>query len=258
VTATIGLTGSPTGLVVAPDGARAYVPLLSGFVAVVDTATNTQVAAVPVRSSAQSAAITPDGRAVYVGHGDETGVSVSVIDTATTSVVATVPVSGPNQQLRRPQVAVAAAPDSRSVWVGGEANAVSLIDTTSRTVIGTIPFEGVEQFTFAPDGTRVYAVARDGIAVFDPARRAKLGEIRRNFSSLKDVAAAPNGRYLYAVVSGRPDSLHVIDSVTGLAVHQIALETDAWSSTVAPDGRTVYVASALTDSVVVIDTSPYS
>jgi YVTN family beta-propeller protein len=261
VTATIGLTGGPTGLVLTPDGTRAYVPLISGFVAVVDTATNTQVAAVPVPSSAGSAAITPDGRAVYVGHGDESGVAVSVIDTATTSVVATVPVSGPDsQQLGLPRVTVAAAPDSRSVWVGGEANAVSLIDTTSRTVIGTIPFEGVEQFTFAPDGTRVYAVARDEIAVFDPARRAKLGEIRRNFGALRDVAAAPNGRYLYAVVAGQAHSLHVIDSATGLVVHEIALETDAWSSssTVAPDGRTVYVASARTDSVVVIDTSPYS
>src|SRR5215469_16917540 len=61
----------------------------SGTVSVIDTATNTVVATVPVGSDPNGVAITPDGTRTYV-----TGSPTSVIDTSTNTVVATVPVGG--------------------------------------------------------------------------------------------------------------------------------------------------------------------
>jgi YVTN family beta-propeller protein len=61
----------------------------SAAVSVIDTATNTVVAIVPVGRIPGAVAITPDGTRVYAANRLNT---VSVIDTATNTVVATVPV----------------------------------------------------------------------------------------------------------------------------------------------------------------------
>ena len=64
--------------------------LVSGTVSVIDTATNTVVATVPVESPG-GVAVNPAGTFAYVASGAADGI-VSVIDTATNTVVATVPV----------------------------------------------------------------------------------------------------------------------------------------------------------------------
>src|SRR5437879_13304428 len=63
---------------------------LSNDVSVLDIATNSVVATVPVGQLAQGVAVTPDGRSVYVTN--YTTNSVSVIDTAMNTVVDVVPV----------------------------------------------------------------------------------------------------------------------------------------------------------------------
>ncbi|WP_371068346.1 YncE family protein, partial [Salmonella enterica] len=74
----------------------AYVPnALNGNVSVIDTATNTVVATIPVGSNPQGAAVHPSGGLVYVVNAGSN--SVSVIDTASNTVMTTVPV-GSNPQ----------------------------------------------------------------------------------------------------------------------------------------------------------------
>ena len=71
---------------------RAYVTnSQDNTVSVIDTATNTVVATVPVGVNPSGIAITPDGTRAYVA--TELG-TVSVIDTATNTVVATIPIGG--------------------------------------------------------------------------------------------------------------------------------------------------------------------
>jgi YVTN family beta-propeller protein len=64
--------------------------LPNNFVSVIDTATNTVVATIPVGVGPDGAAITPDGTRAYVTNDDSD--TVSVIDTTTNTVVATIPV----------------------------------------------------------------------------------------------------------------------------------------------------------------------
>jgi YVTN family beta-propeller protein len=76
---------------VTPDGSKVYVTNVnSNTVSVIDTATNTVIATIPVGTTPQGVAVTPDGSKVYVANSDSN--TVSVIDTATNTVSATTPV----------------------------------------------------------------------------------------------------------------------------------------------------------------------
>jgi YVTN family beta-propeller protein len=84
-------TAQPNLVIITPDGTRAYVTnnaTGNGTVSVLKTATNTLIATVKVGVNAQSLAITPDGRDVYVACFSSQ--TVSVIDTATNKVTATI------------------------------------------------------------------------------------------------------------------------------------------------------------------------
>src|SRR5262245_9876713 len=66
----------------------------SNSVSVINTATNTVVATIPVGTTPWGVAITPDGAFAYVAN--QSSGTASVINTATNTVVATVPVgTGP-------------------------------------------------------------------------------------------------------------------------------------------------------------------
>jgi len=105
---------------------------------VIDTATNTVVATVPVGVNPYGVAIAPDGKRAYVANANSN--TVSVIDTATNTVVATVlPGTGP--------IGVAITPDGKYAYVTNiNSGDGSVIDTTSNTVVATIGLGG------APEG----------------------------------------------------------------------------------------------------------
>src|SRR5262245_44086556 len=69
---------------------RGYVTSAGNTVSVMDTATNTVVATVPVGAAPFGVAVTPNGAFAYVTNVSDN--TVSVISAATNSVVATVPV----------------------------------------------------------------------------------------------------------------------------------------------------------------------
>ena len=78
----------PYGIAVSPDGSKVYVTNeYSNTVSVIDTATNTVTATVPVESYPSGVAVSPDGTRVYVVN---EGGTVSVIDTVTNTVTAIV------------------------------------------------------------------------------------------------------------------------------------------------------------------------
>jgi YVTN family beta-propeller protein len=101
VTATVTNINQPSdcqGIAVSPNGAYAYVTnAANNTVLVINTATNTLEAAIPVGSSPFDVAFTPDGAYAYVTNSNAPG-SLSVIDTATKTVITTlpgIPINGP-------------------------------------------------------------------------------------------------------------------------------------------------------------------
>jgi YVTN family beta-propeller protein len=141
VVATVTGLNEPTGVAINPNGAFAYVTSTGqnggagagapNVVSVINTATNTVVATVPVGLGPIGVAITPNGAFAYVTNRDSN--DVSVINTATNTVVATVPVGfGPD--------GVAITPNGAFAYVANVNSAdVSVINTATNTVVATVP-----------------------------------------------------------------------------------------------------------------------
>lgn len=133
---TISVGQGPLGLAVSSDGQRVFVAnALDKTVSVINTATNTVIATVPIADPSSlgvtTVAVTPDGELVYVV--GVTSNNVWVIDTATNTVSA--PISVGNGTIG----GVAVSPDGSVVYVTNSgSNTVSAISTVTNTVIKTI------------------------------------------------------------------------------------------------------------------------
>src|SRR5262249_6044593 len=166
----LGLLGVMLGSTPAEAKPFAYVTnFTSNTVSVIDTATNTVVATVPVGNSPREVAITPDGTHAYVANSflffPDTG-TVSVIVHATHAVVATVPVGGVT-------LGVATAADGTHAYVTTQGpGTVSVIATATNTVVATVPVgSGPFGVAITPDGTRAYVttVFPSNVSVIDTA-----------------------------------------------------------------------------------------
>lgn len=109
---------------------RAYVSNTNdNTVSVIDTATNTVIATIPV-DSPFDVAITPDGTRVYVVNASDT---VTVIDTATNTVIATI-LAGSHAH------AIAFTPDGSLAYVTSFfTDTVLVVETVTNTVVDTVP-----------------------------------------------------------------------------------------------------------------------
>jgi YVTN family beta-propeller protein len=191
VVETIPVGSAPSGVAVTPDETRSYEdddgshqPLAyvtnggDNTVSVIDTASNTVVATIPVGNTPTGVAITSDGTHAYVGNFFDD--SVSVIETGSNTVVDTIP------GLRLP-TELAITPNGTQwnerndrrhpfAYVANSADfshdTISVIDTTSNKVVATIP---VEQLAYGvaitPDGTHAYVTneAPSTVSVIDTA-----------------------------------------------------------------------------------------
>jgi YVTN family beta-propeller protein len=120
---------------------NAYITNPGGAVLVIDTATNTVTATIPVGGSSLGVAVSPDGGTVYVT--DEGSNTVSVIAAATNTVTATIPVG-----VGAHPIGVAVSPNGSTVYVANEgSNTVSVIAAATNTVTATIATGG-QPFAF--------------------------------------------------------------------------------------------------------------
>lgn len=226
---------APSGLSVSADGSRVYVALnLKHAVAVIDTATRTVQAQVPVGEYPYTTLVSADGSKVYVsnwggrvpGPGDftdgmfpvivdrRTGIpvsgTVSVIDTTTRSVVKTIDVG-----LHPTGMALSA--DGQRVYVtNANSDTVSAIDTGSDSVVRTVH-----------------------VGVDGSAETPLLG------SSPNAVTVSPNGRTLY-VANASENAIAVVDLDKGEREEVAGRIPTGWYPTaVALDrsGQQLYIAS---------------
>jgi YVTN family beta-propeller protein len=249
----IGLSARP-----AQAAPFAYVTsYYSNTVSVIDTATNTVVATIPV-GNPLGVAITPDGTKVYVTNNNSG--TVSVIATATDTVVGSpIPVgNGP--------FGVAITPDGTKVYVtNNNSGTVSVIVTATNTVVATIPVgNGPFGVAVAPDGTKVY-VANSGsntVSVIATATNTVVAAIPVGIGPF-GAAVTPDGTKVY-VASYNYNTVSVIATATNTVVATIpvvpTIPVGAFPVGVAvtPDGTNVYVAILASATVSVIATATNS
>lgn len=254
VIATIDV-GPAGGVVVAPDGRRAYVPNWDsrqgrGVVSVIDTAANTVTESITVSGlggGPKGVAITPDGRRVYVATEHEVAMpegegKVTVIDTETRAVVASV-------RINPFPSAAAITPDGRFVYVLDTDGDPAVIDTATHK--RTFPLAGVisgRRMAFTPDGLHAYVVSDvvDFVEVLEVATH-RLVTVVDVFGGLStDVAVTPDGRRAYVTQrpgkSSEPRRVLTIDTATQKLVGSpIEWSGSADAIAITPDGVTAYV-----------------
>ncbi|HEY6352528.1 MAG TPA: YncE family protein [Candidatus Angelobacter sp.] len=227
----------------------------SNSVSVIDTATNTVTATIPVGHSPQGVAVAPDSAHAYVTNFSDG--TVSVIDTATNTVVATVPLAAPGNPSEPFLPAI--TPDGKSLYVpDASANGVVVVNTATNTVNTTIPVGGSPyQVAIAPDGAHAY-VARTGdgnVSVIDTATNTVVGSpihVSAGGGEVFTVAVAPDGAHIYA--GGGGNATVTIIATSNNATTTITGVPNATGLAITPDGASLYVTDGI-QTVSVIDTA---
>ncbi|MDD4248563.1 MAG: PKD domain-containing protein, partial [Methanosarcina sp.] len=276
----------------APIGFKQYAYItnaVSSSVSVIDIATNTVVATVPIESYPEGVAVSPTRKNVYItSPGSDT---VSVIDTITNNVTATINVGWYPW-------GVAVTPDGKKVYVANQlSNDVSVIDAKTNNVTTTINFvQDPYGVAVKPDGKKVYVTNGGNVSVIDTKTNTVKTTINLGYEP-EGIAFTPDGKTAYVANYGN-SSFSVIDTeldtvsttvplgplgnpiavaipafgkqvyMTNInwdTVSVINMDTNSVTSTVkvgrfpegvaaTSDGTKVYVANWLSNNVSVIDT----
>ncbi|MHA6616886.1 Hsp70 family protein [Pseudonocardia sp. DLS-67] len=240
VTATIPVAaGPPQFLSFSPDGRTIYVSIWDdartiAAVGVLDTTSNSMVATIPVRTRPYLAAVSRDGKWLYVPNHDSG--TVSLIDTATNQVTTEIKVA-PN-----PHWIDFSKDGTRAYIANHESNLVSVLDTSNNTVIAEVPVD-VSPHSVAVHPTRplVANVNYDSstVTMIDTNTEQVVARIPVGRKP-QDITWAPDGRFAYtANVEGNSVSVINVDTMTVTAT--IPTGASPTSVAVNPDGRTGYV-----------------
>ncbi len=198
-------------------GPKAYVGnFRDNTVSVVDIASVSVVATIPVSAGPHGMGSSIDGKRVYIG-GDASS-NVDVIDVASDRVVRTIEVGrGPH--------GIAVAPDGKQVLVGvyGE-DRVAFIDPSSDAVVGTVAVAKPHTIAIAPDGRLAYVASQEpgafALVVVDLATRTVVRRLPLA-KPPRDLEFAWDGRALY-YTQGGVDAVQVLDPADDRLVAQIA------------------------------------
>lgn len=229
----------------------AYIPNSgSNSVTVIDTATNTVFATVPVGIFPTAVAVNLGGARAYVAN--QNSGDVSVIDTATNSVVTSVAV-GTLQ-------AVAIDPAGNRVYTAnGSSDSVSVIDTASNSVVATVAV-GTYASSVAvnPAGTFLYVTNENSnnVSVIDTASNTVTATVAVG-SRPYGVAISPDGSRAY-VTNSSSSSVSVIDTASNTVVATVNLGLSPFGVAVNPAGTRVYLTTLSGGAVPVIDTATNS
>ncbi len=253
----IGITLFTLVLLAGSAGAAPYAYITNGqsnTVSVIDTATNTITATVPVGTVPVGVAVNPAGTKVYVANSGSR--DVSVIDTATNTVTATVLVGNDPW-------GVAVNPAGTKVFVANQgSDTVSVIDTATNTVTATVPVGKISiGVAVSPAGTKVYVAnyASRDVSVIDTATNTVTATVNLGTSNTGYavyVAVNPAGTKVY--VTNAASQVFVIDATTDTVTATVnvgGVFGDPWGVAVNPVGTKVYVANPKSNTVSVIDTT---
>ena len=212
-------------------------------VSVIDTATSTAIATIPVGSSPFGVVVLPTGPAdVYVTNSASN--TVSVINPATNAVTATVTV-GSNPS------GIAANPGGDVYVANADSNTVSVINPAANTVISTVPVGSSPSGIATLQGGDVYVAnaASNTVSVLNPTTNTVIRTVPVGITPL-GIAASPGGN-VYVANSGS-NTVSVIDPTTNTVITTVSVGLNPYGVGVLPFGD-VYVTNYESGTVSVIN-----
>ena len=241
VTATVALPAEPTGLAMAPDGARLYISagVADGRVLVVDLPAGKIADAIPAGHTPMAPQVSPDGKTLYLCNRFNNDVAIiDLVSKKTTAHIA----------VRREPVAAVLTQDGKTLFVAnhlpnGEANVdrmtsvIEVIDTATAKVVGNIAL---------PNGAidlRGMCLSSDGKLVYVPSIFAHFmvptTQIERGWMNTH--------------------ALNLIDTEKRKLRYTVLLDdvdlgaANPWGVVCSPDGKYICVAHSATHEVSLID-----
>jgi YVTN family beta-propeller protein len=251
--ATLPTTGVAEALAFSPDGSTVYAAESGDYVGVINVATNTVTANIPVGFWPTSLAVSLDGSTVYVT--DAQSNTISVINASTHTVTATIPAGASPQS-------VVISPDGATLYVAGsgdvsndEAGTITMISTATDGIIGTISmgaYAGAAAVALSPDGTTAYVANADSnaVSVIDLTTDAVTATIPVGLFP-DSLTVTPDGRSVY-VANSSSESISVIDTATDAVTATIPIAGGPVQVANYPDGGSVFATTG--DGVSVINT----
>ena len=222
----------------------------SGTVSVIDAATNTVVATIPVGTVPFDIALNPDTNLVYVVNRDSD--SISVIDGDTNTVVATIPVGDS-------PIAIAINPNTNTLYLLNEfLDKISVINGSTNTVVSTIDVgTGPVELGVNLSTNTIYVANQDSdtVSVINGSTNTVVDTIPLGAGAAPSaIAVNPNINRIYVANSGF-DTVSVIDGATNTKVADTPVGDIPISVVVNPKTNRVfvYVANVFSNSVSVID-----
>lgn len=220
----IPLSGHPNNIALTPDGRKLYVAIvqMSGGLDVIDTAKLERVTTIPIKGGIHNPYVTPDGK--YAVAGSIMGKTVNVVDTATNELAWSL-----NMGLGVRPMAISKNPDGSTKWIFvqlTDMNGFAVVDFATRKEIKRIENPPL------PPGEKTVPEGADpshGIAV-TPDQKMLVVNSRLN-----------NSLYTYSLPDLKPVGNVYLGGMGA-----------AWL-TLTPDGKTAYVANAVTNDVSAVD-----
>jgi len=254
------------GVAVAPDGSRIYVSdEAQSTLDVADGKTLKVTKRIPLSGHPNNIALTPDGRRIYVAITEATG-GLDVIDTDSLQDIKTIPIKG---GIHNPYV----TPDGKYAVAGSIlGRTVNVIDVPTNELAWSVPMgQGVRPMAIStnPDGSSKWIFVQlsdlNGFAVVDFATRKEIKRLQnpdlppgretvpQGADPSHGIAVTSDGKTL--VVNSRLNNALYTYSLPDLKVTGTVFlggKGAAWL-TLTPDGKTAYVANAVTNDVSVVD-----
>jgi len=230
--------------------------LLSGAIAVIDTATFETIATIPTGNRCHSLALTNDERQLWIGNiGDN---NISILDVARLRILGTIPVGKLPGHVRFSK-------DGRYAYVTSQQDAlVNVIDTSNHQIIGTIPVGKLPHYIIpSPDGRYLWGGSTGGTEVYviDMAtnKRVETIEVGPKPQHIAFGARGMFGPFAYVAVEDAGEVVVIDATKPGASkiVDRIKVGSKPSGVGASPEGGRIYVSVQGSDEVAVIDTGTH-
>lgn len=222
--ASLPVPAEPNGLVFSADETRLFVASRSARLSVIDVASRSSIAVIPLVDPPVALALHPSGNPLYILY--ESATYLSVFDTTTNTITTSL-----NNRIDLLPSGFAIRPSGAEIYVANErmrsaflpppSDIVTVIDTTGAAPLASISAgEQVSAVTFGSNPERAYVATSSHVQVIDPSTRSVVGSIPVAAGYSPAIAYLPELGRVY-LTSYEGNVVTVIDAASASALTTI-------------------------------------